>query len=198
MVNKELENIKKLGLGTLLTKRKIINLISLLSITPVIGDFAEAGVFTGGSAVIISGRMPKDRTFYMFDSWDGVPKPGINDHKVWFEGRFKVDNKNHIITTLEGLRKNNVVVKGTIPKTFKKYKNNRYAFVHIDVDLYQSTKDCLEYFWPRLNEYGIMVFDDYHAIHCKGAKKAIDEFLNNRHYYELPIQESYAIKKMGE
>ena len=45
--------------------------------------------------------------------------------------------------------------------------------MHIDVDLYQPTKDSLEYFWARLVSGGRMVCDDYN---WPGAKRAVDSF----------------------
>ena len=37
----------------------------------------------------------------------------------------------------------------------------RYRFVHIDVDIYEPTYACLEYFHPRMVEGGLIVIDDY-------------------------------------
>ena len=38
-----------------------------------------------------------------------------------------------------------------------------WAFVHIDVDQYQSTYDSLAYFYPRMSAGGVIVNDDYGA-----------------------------------
>src|SRR5688572_31529904 len=42
-----------------------------------------------------------------------------------------------------------------------------------DVDVYQPTRDSLEYFYPRLVTGGILVCDDYG---WPGARKAVDDF----------------------
>ena len=47
-----------------------------------------------------------------------------------------------------------------------------YRFVHLDVDLYQPTRDSFDYFYPRLIKGGIIVCDDYN---WPGARKAIEE-----------------------
>ncbi|MFW5652494.1 MAG: TylF/MycF/NovP-related O-methyltransferase [Planctomycetota bacterium] len=39
--------------------------------------------------------------------------------------------------------------------------DRRYRFVHIDVDVYEPTLACLEFFWPRLSPGGAIVIDDY-------------------------------------
>ena len=56
----------------------------------------------------------------------------------------------------------------------------------MDVDLYQSHKDCLEFFFPKLKKGGIVTFDDYEKNQIRSLKKgydwrganiAIDEFV---------------------
>ena len=53
----------------------------------------------------------------------------------------------------------------------------KFSFVYMDCDLYQSYKTCLEHMYHRVVSGGIILFDEYHEV-CKwpGAKKAIDEF----------------------
>jgi O-methyltransferase len=69
--------------------------------------------------------------------------------------------------------------KGLIPKTFPN-NHEQIAFAHVDVDIYQSVLDCCEYITPRLSEKGIIVFDDYGFSSCPGAKKAVDEYYEDR------------------
>jgi predicted O-methyltransferase YrrM len=52
--------------------------------------------------------------------------------------------------------------------------------VHIDVDLYNPTKDSLEFFCPRLRPGGIIVCDDYGFSSCPGATAACNEFLADK------------------
>ena len=49
--------------------------------------------------------------------------------------------------------------------------------VHLDADLYESTKDCLAYFAPRIPPGGVIVLDDYDAPNCPGVRLAAEEFL---------------------
>jgi hypothetical protein len=49
-----------------------------------------------------------------------------------------------------------------------------FSFVHLDVDLYQSTLSGLEWFYPRLNRGGVLISHDYTI--AKGVRKAFDEF----------------------
>jgi O-methyltransferase len=75
--------------------------------------------------------------------------------------------------------------RGWIPETFKGLENHRYAFVHIDVDIYQSNLDCCKYFYPRIVPGGMMLFDEYAFAAAAGEKQAVDEFFANKP--EIPI-----------
>jgi Macrocin-O-methyltransferase (TylF). len=54
----------------------------------------------------------------------------------------------------------------------------------LDVDLYQSTLDCLEFFYPRLNPGGIIVTHDYSW--AAGVDRAFSEFFMDKP--EKPIE----------
>ena len=69
---------------------------------------------------------------------------------------------------------------GWIPDTFQGLEQNRYAFAHVDVDIYQSTLDCCEYFYPRLVPGGVLLFDEYTFAAARGEKDAVDEFFADK------------------
>jgi hypothetical protein len=52
-----------------------------------------------------------------------------------------------------------------------------FSFVHLDCDLYGSYRDCLEFFYPRLSDGGIVLLDEYDDPPWPGCNKAVDEFL---------------------
>ena len=70
-----------------------------------------------------------------------------------------------------------------------------WAFVHLDVTLYEPTLAALEYFYPRLNTGGVIICDG--SIFCPGAKKAWDEFCDKRAlpFVVLGNRESILIKQ---
>ncbi len=74
---------------------------------------------------------------------------------------------------------------GWIPTTFSGLTERAYRFVHVDVDLYQPTRDAVEYFYPRLSAGGIIVSDDYN---WPGARRALDD-LCARQNLELTVSE---------
>ena len=69
------------------------------------------------------------------------------------------------------------IYKGIFPKENSEHvKDLEFSFVHIDVDIHDSVKECLEFFVPRMIASGIIVMDDYNAPTCNGAKIAADDF----------------------
>ena len=82
---------------------------------------------------------------------------------------------------------------GWIPNAFPAEPGDRYRFVHLDVDLYEPTRDSLNYFYPRLVPGGMIVSDDYG---WPGARKAIDEFCarENITFKTTPYDQAYLVR----
>ena len=143
------------------------------------GNLAEVGVYRGGSAEIIANAKFSEKKLYLFDTFDGMPQVHENDN-FCKQGDFGETSYEQV---KNGLRHfNNVFVyKGVFPQQNSSFiENEQFALVHIDVDIYQSYKDCLEFFYPRMVHGGIMVLDDYNHEKCIGAKIATDEFLKDK------------------
>lgn len=52
----------------------------------------------------------------------------------------------------------------------------RFSFVHLDVDLYESTLECLRFFYPRLSPGGILISHDFGADRAPGVLQAFQEY----------------------
>jgi predicted O-methyltransferase YrrM len=63
--------------------------------------------------------------------------------------------------TRSQLRKRFTFVEGYFPDGFARYSGGPIALLHIDVDLYQSNKVCLEWFEPLVAPGGVIAFDEY-------------------------------------
>jgi len=147
----------------------IRNLVEATACIP--GDMAELGVFAGGSAKIISQACPSKK-LHLFDTFEGLPQDDVWDigHK---KGEFACAISD-VQIYLDG--QNVEFHPGFFPDTTQGL-NHSYSFVHLDADLYESTKAGIEYFWPRLEEGGILMLDDYNNPTCPGVKKAVAEFI---------------------
>ena len=150
--------------------------------TGVAGDTAECGVFEGSSSYLIckaNAMQPVfERTHYAFDSYEGLSQPGMEDGSHWTPGDLWAEVET-VRSNLAGFTRVEIM-KGWIPERFPEVAECRFAFVHIDVDLEQPTRDSIEFFYPRMNSGGIIVCDDYGFSTCPGATRAIDSYLGDK------------------
>ena len=155
------------------------------------GRVAECGCFQGLSSYVMCSRLrAHDPSFdgsgyEIYDSFQGLSQPTMEDTEIAdataAEGSFaKTDMKpGKYAATLDRVRHGLSsfprisFYPGWIPNAFPADRDNRYRFVHVDVDLYQPTRDSFEYFWPRLVPGGVIVCDDYN---WPGARRAVEEF----------------------
>ncbi len=163
-------------LETGLTPDRLANIIAYShSCSDMPGCFAEFGVMKGGCLELLA-KLHPNRVIYGIDGFEGLPEPTKYD--VHPKGDFALSFKD-LDAIHKTFKKSNVkVLKGYSPDVFllNDIFDESFAFVHVDVDLYPSVKDALDFFWPRLLNGGIMIFDDYGFPTTPGAKKAIDEF----------------------
>jgi hypothetical protein len=150
------------------------------------GLVAECGCASGLSSFLLCSRLKQhDRSFdgtgyEVYDSFQGLSEPQPKDAlepgadelvaQSLVAGKFAFSIER-VQQSLSGFPKV-TYGPGWIPQAFPK-DERQYRFVHVDVDLYQPTRDSLEYFWPRLVPGGVLVCDDYN---WSGAKRAVEEF----------------------
>ncbi len=154
------------------------------------GYIAECGCWRGLSAYEIALSIKKyaaQKKFLLFDSFEGLSDFKEEDIKnSGLDARWRQHAKELIVCSLQQVQHNLQEFdfieyhKGWIPATFKGHENQKFAFVHIDVDLYEPTKACLEFFYPRMVPDGIILLDDYGYLAFPGAKKAMDGFMHGK------------------
>lgn len=176
----------------------LAQLMRLVSDVP--GDTAECGVFKGASSYLIckANQRAQDRkVHHAFDSFAGLSEPSTMDSSFWSEG--------DLACALDVVRANlsefgDGVVSyypGWIPDRFADVGDQRFSFVHVDVDLYEPTRDSLAFFYPRMQAGGIILCDDYGFTTCPGATAAFDEYLQDKPepMITLPCGGGFLIKK---
>lgn len=143
------------------------------------GDMAEVGVYRGGSAKLIC-EAKGDRKLHLFDTFEGLPQVSNKDThfgtKYWQDGQFSDTSEGQVRQYLKSYP-NVYVYKGLFPQTAEPVTNSKFSFVHLDVDLYKSTLDCLNFFYPRMIRGGIILTHDYHT---SGVQSAFKEFFANK------------------
>jgi len=138
------------------------------------GDIAEVGVFRGGTAKVIC-EAKGDRPLHLFDTFEGLPEPGKIDTE-FSKGQYacSLESVQQFLTGFPAVH----FYKGYFPASGTPVKDRRFSFVHLDVDLYESTKGALEYFYPRMSAGGIFISHDY--VEFAGVRRAFDEFFENK------------------
>lgn len=139
------------------------------------GEIAELGVYRGGSAKLMA-LLKGDKPLHLFDTFEGMPtvRADVDRHEA---GDFANTSLEAVRQYLSGFR-NILFYKGLFPDSAKPLagKSITFSLVHLDADIYESTKAGLEFFYPRTVKGGTILSHDYRNLHCPGVKKAYDEF----------------------
>jgi predicted O-methyltransferase YrrM len=148
----------------------------------------EVGVYHGGSARFIADTLLASRRrprLYLCDTFAGHartdPELDTTHHNAH---KFEDANVDDTAAYVADYEKAQVVV-GDIVETSEKLAEERFAFVHVDVDVYPATDFCLRFFSPRLAEGAVLVIDDYGFLTCPGSKRAADDFIEDHPEFRL-------------
>jgi len=131
---------------------KFDTLRAAMSRAPREGLYLEFGVASGGTLRVIAECAPPG-TVFGFDSFEGLPefwRPGFD------AGTFKMDQ----LPDVPGAE----LVPGWFDETLPGFLADHpgpVAFLHLDADLYSSTRTVLLALAPRLIEGTVIVFDEY-------------------------------------
>jgi len=163
------------------------------------GDFVEAGVALGGSAVLLGLLKPPQAILHLYDVFGMIPPPGDDDgedahrrYEVIKSGTssglgpdtyygYETSLQEKVLSNLArwGLscEKDHIEIHpGLFQDTL--YPTGPIAFAHIDCDWYESVNTCIDRVLPALSKGGIMVFDDYESY--SGCKKSVDQMIRRR------------------
>ena len=179
-------------------------------------NFAECGCYKGHSSFAISKILHHhdfENKFYIFDSFEGLSSPTNNDVLAEDGKTVREDLKSLLATEslkfvgdLEAYSKLMAefpfveIKKGWIPERFSEVEDLQFSFVHIDVDVYEPTRDSLNFFYSRLVKGGVIAIDDYSRPYWPGCDRAVDEFLSslpkddNYRFFEVPMGGAMIIK----
>jgi len=153
-------------------------------------NFAECGVFAGMSMYFVAEFC--DKNFIGIDSWEGVSEPGEFDTDFFKTKKLDIpfEYAQKSLTKYSNIN----LHKGWIPDVFKEIEDLEYSYVNIDVDLYEPTKESIEYFWPKLISGGVLICDDYGSYNTIGARKAMIDFFGKDNILELPTGQAIVYK----
>lgn len=157
------------------------------------GLYLEFGVYSGKTINQVADLRP-EKTIYGFDSFEGLPE-------TWRSGFYK----NRFATdTLPVVRSNVSLIKGWFDQTLSGFLNEHpevCAYLHVDCDLYSSTKTVLHELQDRIVSGTVIIFDEYfnYPSWREHEFKAFQEFvtLNNISYEYIgyvPTWEQVVVK----
>lgn len=115
----------------------------------------EFGVFKGTTINHLARLRPQQR-FFGFDSFTGLPEEwtGSRYSKINFDRKGRKPKVASNVTLVEGW------FDKTLPE-FLAAHEGQIGFVHVDCDLYSSTKTVLELTASRLASGAVVVFDEF-------------------------------------
>ena len=164
-----------------------------MKINAIVGDYFEFGVWRGktfGYARTMAKRYRVSGiTFRAFDSFAGLPPTTENIYQVWSVGQFACSREEfeailrskgfvpgeYVLT--EGFYRDSLNEK--LVESMKR-ENVRAAIVYIDCDIYESTRDVLNFIKHFIQDGTIICFDDYYSYRGRadmGEQRALAEFL---------------------
>jgi hypothetical protein len=170
----------------------------------VAGDVIECGAYRGATSLLLAllGRLHEiPQKVLMLDTFAGMPEVSSFDlGRRPGEFRPPRDQVEVIRAQAEalGVADRVEVHAGLFADSFRVLEPRapRFAFVHIDANIYQGTRDACAFTVPRVAPGGVVVFDDYNGVCDLGARLAIDEFLAGRGVRPQPLAASSAYVRL--
>ena len=136
------------------------------------GLLAEFGVFKGVSIRMIADHHPRRRV-WGFDSFEGFPADGRKDWKQNFSTGGAMPRVPANVTLVKGY------FDDTLPAFVAENAGAHLALMHIDCDIYSSTRSILTICRPLIRTGTVIVFDEllhYHGF-LRNEMAAFWEFL---------------------
>ena len=116
------------------------------------GLYMEFGVASGSTVNLIASEVPN--AVFGFDSFEGLPEawPGYLPKGAFRQERLPVVGEN--VQLVVGS------FSETLPRFLEQHPDT-VAFMHVDCDLYSSTKTVFEHVGPLMTAGTVVVFDEY-------------------------------------
>ncbi len=150
------------------------------------GNFAELGVYKGAGSRILYEASGKTKNIFAFDTFEGLPQTDSKKDPFWKKGDLKETSYEEVKLFLH--EDSFKLIKGYFPESTHSIPDGtKYSFVHIDADIYKSTKDACEYFYPKMVQDGIILFDDYLYLSCSSIKEVVDSFFKDKKEKPIPF-----------
>jgi hypothetical protein len=183
-----IEIIKQVKPFTMTSNERLFSLISAVEYivkNNIQGDFAECGVYKGGSMMAVALTLLRencvDRDLYLYDTFTGMTEPtdvDVDLHgkapnwEVWPLATLDQVKPALFSTNYPAGRIH--FVEGRVEDTLPAHMPKRLALLRLDTDWYVSTKHELIHLFPIITSGGVLIIDDYGQY--RGSRRAVDEY----------------------
>jgi len=139
--------------------------------------------------------------FYAFDSFEGLPKTNLQEDGIFKTGEFSTPQSDFIkiVRHKTGIDLDaNHIIKGFYSESLTtelQMRMPKVGMVHIDVDLYSSATQVLEFIKPLMVEGTVIIFDDWYCFppHSdQGERRAVREFIAANPSFQLEEWKAYS------
>lgn len=146
------------------------------------GEFAEVGVFTGGSAALLA-RLSGGLPLHLFDTFSGIPSitKGVDRKVCGLYSDTSVDQISELFVKYPNVK----IYEGEFDDNKNNIESNKFSLVHIDCDVHPCVMSSLDFFYPRMLKGGAIIIDDYGAKLWPGVKKAVDDFMKDKPEFKI-------------
>jgi O-methyltransferase len=168
----------------------INNLALAERVSAIPGCVVECGVWRGGMSAGLAKILGAERKYFLFDSFEGLPKAENIDGQAAVEwqknekGEFYFNNCTaepdyaRQAMTLSGAQSFSLV-KGWFKDTLPQFSPPEpIALLRLDGDWYDSTMVCLESLFKHVSPGGLIIIDDYYV--WDGCSRATHDFLSRQ------------------
>lgn len=158
------------------------------------GDFVECGVWKGGHVIAALLASTQPRTYWLFDTFDGMTEPGPYDIRRGSHARDTTAYRKRgpkqwcraelaqVQANIDRYRRSDQVVKyviGPVEQTLPNHQlPEKIAVLRLDTDFYSSTLAELQHLWPRVILGGTVIIDDYYS--WDGCRQACNEYFGEQ------------------
>ena len=152
------------------------------------GSVMECGVWKGGMSAAIAEVMGKDRDYFLFDGFEGMPPAKEIDGKKaleWQSDKSSVNYLDNCKVDISYAQKAMVmsaapkfrIVKGWFDQTIPSFiPPGKIAILRLDCDWYDPMTLCLDTLFKYVSHGGLIILDDYYSY--EGCSRAVHDFLS--------------------
>lgn len=173
---------------TMITRRAYIANLELVErFSRVAGSIVECGTWKGGMIAGMAKLLGNDRTYFLFDSFQGLPPAQEIDgasalrwqtdteSPTYYDNCVASEQDARSAMHLAGVH--STIEKGWFQDTLPRaHFRDGIAILRMDADWYESTLEILNNLFKYVVPGGIVIIDDYYT--WDGCSKAVHDYLS--------------------